>query len=209
MIADTGVTIKAWWELQHRQQVRQSLSGYPAKVIWRTLGIGNRVVPGAVVLNIGVGFGYDTRELVKRGCRVHALDISQLALDSVSDVIEKGWLASQIADLPSDTYALVMSHDVAQHMSNRDLAIQMTNVVRSLAVDGIFAIQFAYLLGLKAEIPSEDESHIKGGAVVRTLEDFLLLASEAGGRVVACRKVGEYPKFNRGWYAVHIVKSGG
>ncbi len=199
--------IKDWWEAQHRNKELLHLSGYRSRQIWGGLQIKDKVKPNITVLNIGIGLGHDTRDLARHGRTVHVLDISSLAIDSVRQVVSKGWLASEIDQLPPSTYDLAISHLVAQHMTNDDLTNQMTQVIRGLKPEGIFAIQFAY--ALNGESVGEDEVHLRGGAIVRTFDAFRVMMGTAKGIIIRSFIMGEYPKFNRGWYGVHIAKEKG
>jgi SAM-dependent methyltransferase len=197
---------KDWWESCHRKNHRYWLSGTRPQGIWESLKIDNFILPGTIVLNIGVGLGYDTIKLAKRKCIVHALDISETALARVQSVVSKTWLASQIQDLTPNTFDIAISHLVAQHMSNKDLLEQITYVVRSLKSNGIFAIQIAFPLNGKIGEFNESEASIKSGGVIRTMYIFEKMISKAGGKIVWAQEIGRFPKFGSGWYGVHIQR---
>jgi len=195
-----------WWESCHKKDHKFWLSGTNPQKIWESLKIAHLIIPGTIVLNIGVGLGYDTFELAKHGCIIDALDISETALARVMIVVSRIWLTSQIQDLPPNTYDLVISHLVAQHMSNQDLSEQITHVIRSLKSSGVFAIQFAYPLNGKIDILNEDELHIKSGAVVRTMDMFKEMVLKAGGRIAWSQELERFPDYGLGWYGVQIQR---
>jgi 2-polyprenyl-3-methyl-5-hydroxy-6-metoxy-1,4-benzoquinol methylase len=199
-------SVKEWWEHNHKKDHPFWLSGTSAQQIWSSLSINNLVLPNSIVLNIGVGLGKDTRELVNNGCIVHALDISETALERVRNVVKCCWLADQLAQLPSKTFDLAISHLVSQHMSNRDLFEQMTHVIRSLKDDGIFAVQFAFPLNGRIEESNEVEGNIRCGAVLRTMEIFDQMIQKAGGRIVWYRQIGTFLEHGAGWYGVHVQR---
>jgi 2-polyprenyl-3-methyl-5-hydroxy-6-metoxy-1,4-benzoquinol methylase len=199
-------SVKEWWENNHKKDHPFWLSGTSSQQIWSSLNINNLVLSNSIVLNIGVGLGQDTRELVNKGCIVHALDISETALERVRNFVKCVWLADQLPQLPSKTYDLAISHLVSQHMSNRDLLEQMIHVVRSLKERGIFAMQFAFPLNGHIEESNEVEGNIRCGAVLRTMEIFDQMVQKASGRIVWYRQIGTFPEYGAGWYGVHIQR---
>ena len=177
-----GESDKEWWESAHRENDFDYVSGYSGHDIWRRLEVEDRIVAGAVVLNIGVGQGLCTRDLAARGCIVHALDITPAALARVEDVIAGGWLAENLGALPSRTFDLAISHLVTQHLRDADLLAQMRAVLRALKPSGIFAMQF---IGPAPKgLPEGLQEHAKTGGVVRSPETIARFAEEAGGVVV-------------------------
>src|SRR5712691_7606798 len=67
---------RQWWDRAHETS-HEFCSGTAGTDVWERLNITDRIIPGMAVLNIGVGLGFCTRELVKRGCVVDVLDMSQ------------------------------------------------------------------------------------------------------------------------------------
>lgn len=202
-----GESIRDWWERAHHRDHQVLLTGSAGQdEVWPRLGVLDRLVPCAVVLNIGVGLGQCTRELAARGCVVDVLDISEYALSRVADVTRATYLASSLCSLPSDTYDVAMSHLVAQHMLDVDLETQIREVVRSLKANGIFAVQFATSM-----LPGErdqDEASAKGGSIQRSPAAMEKLVSRAGGRVALSQPREQFTDHQAGWHVVHIARSG-
>jgi len=203
--------VKNWWDNRHA--VNDELAGFyltgsGGEDVWRTLEVRERIVPGADVLNIGVGKGFCTRDLAKAGCRVSALDISEHALGKVADVIQAGYLASGLDKLPREEFDTALSFLVAQHMNTPNLVRQIKAVLQSLKPEGIFALQFACRLDPEDIWPDEsDESCMKGG-VCRTLSMLDEIVRRAGGSITLARRAGTFPQYGSGWYILHIAPGG-
>lgn len=199
-------TLMQWWDGCHSGDEIRYLTGSRGEDVWRSLNIIDKIVSDMVVLNIGVGLGDCTRSLVNRKAIVHALDISEVALNRVQEIVTGIWMPHQLASLPSDVFDLAISHLVTQHMKKEDLLEQMREVIRSLKPQGIFAMQFSYSL---SKDYSNDESVeiLKEGRACHSLAEMHLLVCEAGGRLVWANNLGVFPDWNMGWYGVHIIKN--
>ncbi len=204
-INDNKMSVKDWWNYCQDNN-HWYLTGSKGPEVWERLNITDRIYSGALVLNIGVGLGYCTEELVKKGCVVHALDISEVALDRVRDIVVETWLPNQLAELPADTFDLVISHLVTQHMNDEDLLEQLGAVVRSLKPEGIFAMQFAYSLNGKYDLFKPTMPVVKSGGICRSLVKMNSLIEKACGRILWADKIDYYPEWNAGWYGIHIVQ---
>jgi 2-polyprenyl-3-methyl-5-hydroxy-6-metoxy-1,4-benzoquinol methylase len=193
-----------WWNRAHERGHTYWLSGTPGQEVWERLAVLNRLVAGARVLNVGVGLGHCTRSLAERGCKVSALDISPVALKNVADVTVKGYLASNLEDLPSNTFDTALSHLVAQHMTDLDLEAQIRHVVRALRPDGVFAVQYA----ADAHGHTYDQAvlhHVKSGSIRRTQAHFDALVEDAGGLVEHTYR-RETHEGGIIWLVAHIVR---
>lgn len=201
-------SVQQWWDKCHSNAGDFDfwLSGSSGNDVWSSLKIEDRIRPGQKLLNIGVGKGHCTRALAERGCQVHALDISPVALAAISNCVVATWLPSQLTQIPSDTFNLAISHLVSQHMSDANLSQQLSEVVRSLDADGVFAMQFAFRLSGNEEEIEETAENIKNGSVCRSLEGMQTMVASAGGRIVWSEKIATFPESNAGWYGIHIKK---
>jgi SAM-dependent methyltransferase len=201
--------IREFWREKHEAGDKRYLSGYSGKNTWRYLELKGHVQAASCVLNVGVGTGRCTRDLAELGKEVHALDITQGALDGVAGAIECGYLKP--ADLPDSRFDLVISHLVAQHMNDVDLMDQVKHVLRSLVPGGCFAIQFASPVD---PVPySETLSQQRAGTVRRTPEHMLRLIETMGGKVVRrCKWVFYDPAENPtvtdrlAWNGFHVER---
>jgi cyclopropane fatty-acyl-phospholipid synthase-like methyltransferase len=171
-------SVADWWNRAHKEASQLWLTGSLPEQVWSRLGVESLLRPGATVLNIGVGLGLDTRALVERGCETHVYDISSSALQRVSDVAT-GWLAGTA--LPEATFDVALSHLVAQHMSDADLAQQFRYVIAALKPMGVFAIQFAYRADAPEATDGDGPLPQKAGGVLRSPERMRGMIEEAGG----------------------------
>lgn len=210
--------VRDWWEQCHLTDDAELLTGSKGEDVWCSLNIEEKILPKSVILNIGVGRGYCTRGLAQKQAIVHALDISEAALNKVKDIVARTWKPEQLDDLPSDTFDLAISHLVAQHMSNPDLRHQIKAVVRSLKPHGVFALQFAFSAD-KEYVHDEqsgvikktgkcfqEEFVVRWGGICRTLIEMQKMVKEVGGNIIWIKKTGSFPTCNSGWYGIHIVK---
>jgi SAM-dependent methyltransferase len=196
--------MKEFWEAQHEKDDIQSLSGHPGSAIINGLYIKDLVRPGIEVLEIGVGLGYCTRDLIEMGVDVSVLDISEGALRRVAGIAKFKYLESEIHTLPGDYFDLAISYCVTQHMDNAGLARQLQNVIRSLKPDGIFAMQYA--LPFHGVEYNESIIAMEAGSVCRPLEMMYDMVNLAGGAIVYHRIWGMFPQYRSGWAIVHIEK---
>jgi cyclopropane fatty-acyl-phospholipid synthase-like methyltransferase len=196
-----GESMADWWNRAHSRDHKVWLTGSSGQEVWSMLEVDSLAQPGATVLNIGVGLGRCTRDLADRGCVVHALDISQVALDRVADVA-RGWLDP--AAPPTDTFDLAISHLVAQHMRNADLEAQLARIIPSLKRDGVYAIQFATPLGRPLSPDADDPTSARGGSCQRLPETVEAIVARHGGRVLRSWRCAEYPAHMAAWQAMHI-----
>ncbi len=221
LINDDSLTVKGWWDDCHRRSDPIYLSGSDPRGIWDTLDVTKLIKPGVTVLNIGVGLGNCTLALVEQQCDVHALDISEAALERARQMTAsakrasgpsgqsriKTWLAPRdFKDLPPLTYDVAISHLVAQHMANAELKEQLAAVIRSLKPEGVFALQFTYAMDWRPDPENESLVYCKAGGVRRSLSEMMGLVKSQGGAVVWAKEGPKYPEWRAGWYCVKIMK---
>lgn len=92
---------QAFWDQQHSQSDLTWLSGNPAAAYFGFFNLSPEFLRGKDVLEIGVGMGQATRQLVPMCRTYHCADISQVALDRVSDCVASRYLTRDIASIPA------------------------------------------------------------------------------------------------------------
>jgi cyclopropane fatty-acyl-phospholipid synthase-like methyltransferase len=115
-------------------------------------------------------------------------------------------LSDNITSLPNNTFNLIISHLVTQHIDLKTLTDQIKNVVRALKDDGIFAMQFAYSTYSQRTTEDPTLDNIIGGGMCRTLGQMDDIVSSVDGEIVWAKKTLNCQYWHSGWYAVHIVK---
>ncbi len=205
---DPQTTQKFWDEAHSRDEIC-NLTGTSGPKEWQTLRAVDFVKPGRRVLNIGVGLGKGTFDLVAAGCRVSVLDISLVALNRVRQKVEAAYLPENLASLPDRHFDLALSHLVVQHMSDADFAVQLKHVIRSLKEDGVFALQFATAWNqesgsIRYEPPGSDAR-----PYARTLAQMMEFAEAAGATIIFAQIVARFLELGMSWFAVHIVPRAG
>lgn len=192
---------KEYWEGEHNDNNFVNLSGSNLDVTSRSLFVLDRVVPGHTVLDIGVGTGACTRDLVAAGLITHSLDIAEAALLKLGG-ISTCWLESDIEKLPNNHFDLAMSNLVAQHLNDEQLKRHLRNVIRSLKMTGVFAMQYATPLEGKQE--TEVLAAPPDYAATRFLPTMQRLVKECGGQVVFNELSGSFEHI--AWAVVHVVR---
>lgn len=195
------MNIKEFWEEKHRTDDKLSLSGHGGLTVLAGLFV-KKELAGSRVLEIGVGLGYCTSALHLFRAKVYAVDISERALERVGAFVEESLLESNIDKLPSDFFDLAISYCVTQHMNNDGLKRQLKEVIRSLRIDGTFAMQYSFpLYGTRI---SEELEDMKNGAVNRPIEVMYKMVEVAGGYIIESHISGVYPQYGSGWAVIHI-----
>jgi len=167
--------IKDYWEHQHKVNNKKALTGSTLQQYLQFFGLTDSFLQDKVILEIGVGMGIATRHLGILTDDLDVLDISEVAINKVSNWIVKGYLDPK--ELEDNMYDVAISHLVAQHMSNADLLNQLTHVIRALTPDGVLYIQWADANGDNGE----DYDAQASGGVLRDMEEMERLVAQAGG----------------------------
>ena len=198
-----------YWEDKHDNNDIAWLSGYHLSDLIDYMNIEGHLKSGNKILEIGIGFGYCTQELVDRGLLVDVLDISEKALERVKFITQNQFLTTDLEHLPKRKYDLVLSHLVTQHMNDRDLSKQIKYVLQSLKKDGIFAMQFAFLEDIDYQAEHETLQTIErqqGGGVIRSLECIQELVNKNNGYISWVSDVRNFDHTIAKWQYVHIKK---
>jgi len=203
---DKSGSIEDWWDQAHAVKHSLWLTESEGPEIWRALKVANRIKPRTRILNIGVGMGMCTRGLVEHGAKVSVLDISPNAIHRVSDVIDAGYLASRLEELPKDAFDLVISNLVSQHMMDAELEAQLHHVIPSLKAGGLLAMQFSFAWNQSAMTLNNSPEAAKKGAICRTLGRIEAMVDQAEGMISWAQMIASWPEHNIGWYAVHIIR---
>jgi SAM-dependent methyltransferase len=196
--------MKEFWEARHKENNIQSLSGHPGSAIINGLYIKDVIAPGSRLLEIGVGLGICTRDLVDMGFKVTVLDISEEAIKRVRAMVRRAYLESEIETLPDNYYEIAVSYCVVQHMNNQSLARQLKNVIRCLTPNGIYAMQYA--IPFHGSEYNESNIAMEAGSVCRPLEMMYDLVDKAGGKIIYHRIWGMFLQYQSGWAIAHIMR---
>ena len=203
-----------WWKKMHKEKSQNYLSGSNPKGVWDRLNINKEVEKGGCVLVVGIGFGYEVKELCEKGFDVHVLDICPEAFEIVKEYATGFYLADKINDIPHSIFDFATSHLVAQHMTDYDLQWQIAAILRGLKPGGIFAMQFANNTSREPDVPlniprmpfNHPNSQMKGG-VVRSKREMAIIVHKAGGDITWCSEPWLCGTNNTAtWYCIHIKK---
>jgi cyclopropane fatty-acyl-phospholipid synthase-like methyltransferase len=197
-------SMKEFWDSKHKDDSILSLTGSSANQVIEILDIKNRISKGIKLLEIGVGLGICTRELVNKDIDVYCLDISQVALDRVKPFARGLYLAEDLPKLPTNFFDLAISTFVAQHMTNKDLQEQLNHVISSLKDDGVFAFQ--YIIPFRGREISETRSELDHGGVSRTVEEMNEMVSLANGYSIFHKVDRLFPQFKMCWGIFHAKR---
>jgi ubiquinone/menaquinone biosynthesis C-methylase UbiE len=134
--------IELFWDDCHDKNIMDSLSGCQYDETIDFLKIRSRIKSGINVLEIGVGLGYVTKGLFENNMKVTALDISDVSLERVSNYCEDVYNVKDVHSLPSDYFDIIICNNVIQHVPTDILVEELKEIMRSLKIDGMFAIEF-------------------------------------------------------------------
>jgi 2-polyprenyl-3-methyl-5-hydroxy-6-metoxy-1,4-benzoquinol methylase len=134
--------IKEFWDNCHKEGLLASLSGSKYDETIKALKLEEYMKPFSNVLEVGPGLGYVTKELYERGLNVSCLDISKLAFTKIEKYCEKIYTISDLEELPLDYFDVILCVNVIQHIPTDLLKEELRYCVRSLKVDGVFALEF-------------------------------------------------------------------
>ena len=198
--------IKNFWETKHKINKVKGLTGSHLSELMTYMNIREFIKKDNKVLNIGIGLGYCTKELVDKGMLVDVLDISEKAIEKVKGITQSQFLTTDLEKLPKGKYDLVISHLVNQHMNDNDLINQIKHVLPSLKKDGVFAMQFAFVEGVNNK-NLETLHRQQTGGVLRLLSDMENIVEKSNGRITWISDVRHHkpPIFSK-WQYIHIQK---
>lgn len=196
-----------FWENAHRSGSHLWISGTPPKEIYARLNVSRFLSHDKLlILNVGVGEGYCEVDLTNKGHFVDSLDISPSALFRVRKYVREGFLSAH--DLPSNRYDLIIHHLVAQHMSCKDLEVQVAQLVRSLNPTGVIALQFASSQSDHTLITSnQSESVLMQGGVLRSQTSIQRITDRSLGIVEAFFDNENWSHSDCRFVTAHIVRN--
>lgn len=132
---------KYFWESKHQLGDKYWLTGSVLQDIMGYHDLTEDSIKDKKILEIGVGLGNLSKELVSYTDKLICCDISENALSSVSNKVTKKYLTTDLNKIePVD---LAICHLVFQHCTDDEVGRIINDVV--LTEDGIFTFQFAYL----------------------------------------------------------------
>ncbi len=209
--ADHSGDMDKFWEEAHADNKQYELTGASPKAILKFLNISEDILSNTrSCLVIGVGFGHETRYLAGLGINVSVLDISKNALQRVQDITLYQYLPNQLRLMHNNSFDLIISHLVTQHMSNKDLENQVRHCIRALKPEGIFAMQFASkrkddvggVIDIKATLQKQ-----KDGLVSRSLPYMEKITADSGGKLTWRSFPIYFPHLKHSWVGIHIKRS--
>lgn len=195
-----------YWNEQHAVQNIAMLSNYSFAQVGSFLQVKNLVGPGVKVLDIGVGTGKEIKDMAKLGAEVYGLDISIESYEAIMDIVEDFWLFEDIEQLPEGKFDVIVCQLVVQHTSDETLKRLLKYAIRSLTMNGVFAIQYSTHLD-HHHVTNESLIKQKAGGVCRKKEHMKRLIEGSGGLTTYNCKSINYPTANSQWNAYHIVRS--
>lgn len=200
-------TIKNFWEEQHTADNVRSLSGCSYQDTIEFLKLESYLKPGSRSLEIGIGLGYVTQGLANVGS-VSALDISDTALNRVKDICENTYQINNVENLPTDYFDVAVCHNVVQHIPTVELKKELKHIIRSLAPNGVLAIEYVRQSGIEDSGNNPDPAHVQAGHLCRSDKFMIDMINELGGNceIVRSNAVPAHRKID-GLTVLHVRKS--
>lgn len=132
---------KNFWEDKHLIKENLWLTGSDFNGILNFHKIDKKELFNQTVLEIGVGLGTFSSEVVKHSEKIICCDISQNALNNLNEKVKKKYLTENLKDIePVD---LAICHLVFQHCTNDEVQRIINDV--QLKDTGVFSFQFAFI----------------------------------------------------------------
>jgi ubiquinone/menaquinone biosynthesis C-methylase UbiE len=98
-------------------------------------------------LEIGLGDGHFLISLVRKGLTVYGIDISNVVIARLSDIIKKEGLSAEVKlgdakslEFPDSCLDYVISKDLIEHITEKDLTIHLGEIRRVLKPDGCYLL---------------------------------------------------------------------
>jgi len=200
------VSVKDFWEEAHKNENIHALSGVPAQETWELLGVKEIIKPGMAVLDIGVGLGHNAQALRGAGCDVTCVDISENALLKVRNIASIVH-ANSLETIPNK-FDLAMGLNLIQHISGQEFEKHMSDVIRVLRPDGIYAVETVWhTKGFVNDQETHSEDGQKSGWCWRTPDFVTAVVERNGGKVVKILEHHENKKHMVWWCTLHVSKS--
>ena len=199
--------LENFWDQNHNSKNKNLLSGCLLDETIDFLQIRNNLQPDSKILEIGVGLGFVTEALSKIG-KVSAVDISDVALETVKAFCEFVFRSDNTRELPKDYYDLIICHNVVQHIPTDELKRELIDTISSLNPNGLFALEFISngIDDTGGENYSVKEAQM--GWLFRNVDFMIKLVNECGGSATCVYNGPSIKKKpNIGVHILHIRKS--
>jgi ubiquinone/menaquinone biosynthesis C-methylase UbiE len=136
-----NVIDKSFWEKKHKDNDRFWLTGTNLESIKHFHNLNTEDLKNKKILEIGVGLGNLSKELVNYSENIICCDISEESLKNVDQKVNKKYLTTELKKIePVD---IAICHLVFQHCTNDEIERIIKEV--NLTEGGVFTFQFAYL----------------------------------------------------------------
>lgn len=173
------------WDSAHSKQDLSALTGTGLQAHLATLEASHLLLPQSSVLCVGVGTGGWVAEAAEAAQDTWALDVSPVAGLCLPEQVR---FITDAGLLPSNHFDVALSLWVAPHMSDHDLQEQLTEVVRAIKPEGVFAIHYKEPLDPHAVLDNrsgaEDEyRRAQSASMLRRRKHFADMVTWAKGRV--------------------------
>ncbi len=118
------------------------------------------------LLDFGCGSGIFVEELSKRGFDAHGVDISDEAVrfGALQGIKNLSVMDSHKIDFPDNTFDVILSMDVLEHLEDEDWALK--EIERVLKPEGIFVVMvpaYMFMWGVQDEVAHHYRRYTKGG----------------------------------------------
>jgi len=201
-----------FWDVVHEIQNARCLNtSLSSTEQWEMFEVNDFFAPKKRILYIGSGAGESVIDLASKNMKVSVLEVSQYAEAAIKGYFERFYLDA--ADLPNNTFDLVLSRLVAQHMNDEDLAYQVLHVTKAMKKEAVFAMQF-YLLrdgqtALLPDLSNDDLDAQRSGHVGRTKDVMQAIIEGNGGKILEWKKTIHHDNLPGQpiWQFVHIGKA--
>ncbi len=198
--------IKEFWDDCHNKELVRSLSGCSYNSIVKALHLQEYIKTSDTVLEMGVGLGGVVKGFYEENKKVSGLDISEVALDKVSEWCENIYTVAAVNNLPINYFDIIVSANVVQHIDTSLLKKELKYLIRALKNTGVFAVEFVTNNNISDMGINPCLETLKGGSCCRTPEVFKQLVKEAGGRGIVIESLDCDNEVVHSCHVMHIFK---
>jgi SAM-dependent methyltransferase len=152
------------------------------------------------ILEIGVGFGFVIKDLLKYTDKIICCDISEIALENVKDYALEIYLTTELKKIePVD---LAFCHLVLQHCNTKEVERIINDV--NLTNDGILSFQVAVIR--EYDLSKEVKKMIKNGSLfIPTIEEIYEILNNTNKKIISeSNRISHYNMWNFDWVIIKV-----
>ena len=199
VILQNASTLQEFWNESHKTQNLRWLTNSNPESELEFLDFDLNKSSQTRILVVGVGTGSTANYLADRFKFVDAIDISEIALQNLSPKIKYRFTTNNYNLIPDRKYDVVLHHLVAQHMSTKELLLQIIELEKKLDFFGEIRMQIASSVLEDRNDIEELEENQRIGKVLRSPEKLVSEITSKTNLKVRIEKTKLISNWEEGW----------